>query len=153
MLGLLLAIIGGTRLSSSDASTQSSGEKFEKAGGLLFVAVFIALTGLCVLTFSSFSQLAWGEKRILLAIVASLPLLAVRLLYTILADFENNSTFSILDGNATVQLCMAVIEEFIITIFLLVAGVLAPSLKDMQRHDNFVKKGDTYQLNGVTQQV
>ncbi|KAK4696221.1 hypothetical protein P7C71_g1666, partial [Lecanoromycetidae sp. Uapishka_2] len=132
VLGLVLAIIGGTRLSSSDPSTQSSGQSFEKGGGLLFAVVFIGLTALCIVTFSNFSELLWGERRIFLAIIASLPLLAVRLLYTILADFEDNSTFSILDGNATVQLCMAVIEEFIITILFLVAGVLAPSLKNMQ---------------------
>lgn len=117
------------------------------------MVVFIGLCGLVIATFSNFSELPKGEKRVLLAIVASLPLLAVRLLYTILADFEDNSTFSILDGNATVQLCMAVIEEFIIIIFYLVAGVLAPSLKSMQK-PNYVAKGqDTYQLNGVAQRV
>jgi len=75
----------------------------------------------------------WGEKRILLAVLAALPLLAVRLLYSLLADFANNSTVSILGGNATVQLCMAIIEEMIATIMFLAAGITAPSIKNMER--------------------
>ena len=68
----------------------------------------------------------------MIAILAALPFLAVRLLYSILADFEDNNTFNIINGNATVQLCMAVIEEFIITIFFLAAGLAAPSLKSVR---------------------
>ena len=70
-----------------------------------------------------------GEKRIVYAVLAALPLIAVRLLYSLLADFANNSTFNILFGNATVQLCMAIIEEMIVVVFFLIAGLLAPSFK------------------------
>lgn len=69
-----------------------------------------------------------GEKRILYAVLSSLPLLAVRLLYSLLADFADNSTFNILKGNATAQLCMAIIEEFIVTCLFLLAGSMAPAL-------------------------
>ena len=40
----------------------------------------------------------------------------------------DNSTFNAVDGNATVQLCMAIIEEFIVLVFYLVAGFVAPAL-------------------------
>ena len=80
---------------------------------------------------AEFSNLPWGEKRILYAVLASLPLLAVRLLYSLLADFKNDSTFNTVDGNATVQLCMAIIEEFIVTLFFLVSGYVAPALQSM----------------------
>jgi hypothetical protein len=36
-----------------------------------------------------------GEKRIYFAVLAAIPLLAVRLLWSILAAFANNSAFSI----------------------------------------------------------
>ena len=153
ILGLILAIVGGTRLSSGDPSRQSSGEHFEKAGGLMFVAVYIVLVGLCLLTFTGIQSLSWSERRIFGAICAALPLLAVRLLYSILSDFLDNSTFSIFDGNATVQLCMAVIEEFLITIIYLIAGVLATPTRELGNPVQYPKVADTYQLNGGVQRV
>ena len=79
---------------------------------------------LAVLTTTDIRNLPPGEKRILYAVLLSLPLLAVRLLYSLLVDFDNNGTFNIIGGNATVQLCMAIIEEFVITYFFLVAGFM-----------------------------
>ena len=97
------------------------------------MAVYLGLFALAALTMANVRNLPWGEKWILIAILAALPFLAVRLLYSILVDFEDNNTFNIINGNATVQLCMAVIEEFIITIFFLAAGLAAPSLKSVRR--------------------
>lgn len=119
-------------MSSSDTSKQSSGQTFEKGGGILFLVVYLAILGLSVLTTLSIRHLPTGENRILFAILAALPLLAVRLLYSLLADFKNDSTFNIIDGNATVQLCMAVVEEMIVTFFFLVAGFLAPAVGGAQ---------------------
>lgn len=131
MLALILSIVGGTRISSSDSSKHSSGETFEKAGVIIFLICFIAIVAIAIITMAEFSNLPWGEKRILYAVLASLPLLAVRLLYSLLADFKNDSTFNTVDGNATVQLCMAIIEEFIVTLFFLVSGYVAPALQSM----------------------
>lgn len=128
LLALILAIVGGSRISSADSSKHSSGESFEKAGSIIFLISYLAIFAFAILTMADFSKIPLGEKRILYAVLASLPLLAVRLLYSLLANFEDNSTFSILDGNATVQLCMAIIEEFIVTLFFLVAGFMAPGL-------------------------
>ena len=96
------------------------------------MAVYLGLFALAALTMANIRNLPLGEKWILIAILAALPFLAVRLLYSILADFEDNNTFNIINGNATVQLCMAVIEEFIIIIFFLAAGLAAPSLKSVR---------------------
>lgn len=128
LLALVLAIIGGTRISSTDTSKHSSGETFEKAGVIIFLVSYLAIVGFAVLTFTNIRELPRGEQRILYAVLAALPLLAVRLLYSILADFKDDSTFNIMDGNATVNLCMAIIEEFIIVGFYLLAGFVAPAL-------------------------
>jgi hypothetical protein len=40
--------------------------------------------------------------------------LAVRLLWSILATFSNNSDFSLTGGKPLIQLFMAIVEEFII---------------------------------------
>lgn len=65
---------------------------------------------------------------ILYAVLASLPLLAVCLLYSLL---EDDSTFNIVDGNATAQLCMAISEDFIVTFSFVVADFMAPALDSL----------------------
>ena len=134
ILGLILAIVGGNKLSDNpnDTSDINEGEKFEKAGGIMFLIGYVILFGATVVTGLEFRNLPWGEKRILGAVVAALPLLAVRLLYSLISDFADNNTFNILYGNATVQLCMAIVEEMIVTVFYLIAGVTAPSWKSLQ---------------------
>ena len=127
LLALILCIVGGTRISSSNSSKRSSGESFEKAGGIIFLVSYIAIVAFAILITTDFRILAQGETRILYAVLTALPLLAVRLLYSLLADFANNSTFKIIDGNATAQLCMAIIEEFIVTVIFLIAGFVAPA--------------------------
>ena len=131
MLAFILAVVGGTRISSSDSSKHSSGESFEKAGGIIFLISYIVIVAFAVLTMADFRNLPQGEKRILYAVLGSLPLLAVRLLYSLLVDFANDSTFSIVHGNPTVQLCMAIIEEFIVTALFLIAGLVAPILDSL----------------------
>lgn len=131
LLALILSIVGGTRISSSNTSKHSSGEDFEKAGVIIFPISFIAIVAFALLTLAELRNLPRGEKHILYAVLASLPLLAVRLLYSLLADFKDDSTFNIVDGNATVQLCMAIIEEFLVTFFFLVSGFVAPALESI----------------------
>ena len=133
MLALILAVVGGTRISSSDSSKHSSGESFVKAGAIIFLISFIAIVAFAVLTMTDSRNLPQGERRILYIVLASLPLLAVRLLYSLLVDFANNNTFSIVNGNPTVQLCMAIIEEFIVTVLFLVAGLVAPTLNNLMQ--------------------
>ena len=136
ILGLIVAIIGGNKLSSTDPNTQHDGQDYQKAGGILFLVSYLIVFAVAALTMAEFRNIPFGEKRILFAALAALPLIAVRLLYSLLADFKDDSTFNILDGNATVQLCMAIIEEMIVVAIFLVAGITAPSVKDIQRGSN-----------------
>lgn len=66
-----------------------------------------------------------GEKLIYFAVLGALPLLAVRMLYSILAAFSNNKNFSIFDGKPLIQLFMAIIEEFVIVCFYTLVGLFA----------------------------
>jgi hypothetical protein len=64
-----------------------------------------------------------GEKRIYFAVLAAIPLLAVRILWSILAAFADNSTFSIQGGKPLVQLSMAILEEFGIVVMYTLTGL------------------------------
>lgn len=47
-----------------------------------------------------------------------------------MALFVNDSTFKLYGGNVTVQLCMAVIEEIIVTIIFIAVGLTVSSVRD-----------------------
>lgn len=65
LLALILAIVGGSRISSADSSKHSSGESFEKAGSIIFLISYLAIFAFAILTMADFSKIPLGEKRIL----------------------------------------------------------------------------------------
>ncbi|KAL8667894.1 MAG: hypothetical protein Q9202_000359 [Teloschistes flavicans] len=130
LLALVLAIVGGTRLSSSDPSRQSQGRDFSKAGIIIFLILFIVSCAIVLLTLTEKSSIPQGERRLLFSVLAALPFIFVRILYSTMALFVNNSTFKLYGGNATVQLCMAVIEEIIVTIIFIAVGLTVSSVRD-----------------------
>ena len=81
---------------------------------VIFLLIFILLFSLAVIAMKDFQKAPAGEKRIYFAVLCALPFLAEPLLWSILAAFANNSTFSITGGNTIIQFFMAVVEEFII---------------------------------------
>ncbi|KUJ18921.1 uncharacterized protein LY89DRAFT_582774 [Mollisia scopiformis] len=123
MIALALAIIGGTDEADSDASDISNGKKYMKIAVIMFFCIYLLLCALTVITMTDVGNAPRGEKRIYIAVLAALPLLAVRLLYSILAAFVNNNDFSIFGGKPLIQLFMAIIEEFVIVLFYTLVGL------------------------------
>ena len=84
------------------------------------MALFIAAFGLLVLVTMSLAKSIQyaekGEKRILIAVAASLPFLLVRLIFSALAVFKNEKRFSLYNGDVTVLLCMALLEEVVVVV-------------------------------------
>lgn len=121
-MGIILSIIGGTE-SGSDYSTTGRyvPQTLTKAGLGLFIASFVAILTITVVLSSSISHAEAGEKRVLLAVALSLPLLLVRLVYGSVYIFGNSSDFSSLNGSVTILLCMGLFEE--IGIVLIYEGV------------------------------
>lgn len=99
MIALGLAIFGGINETSSKASDISQGKTLMKVAVLMFLAIYLLLFALVVITMKDVGNAPRGEKRIYLAVLGALPLLAVRLLYSILAAFTNNEDFSIFSGS------------------------------------------------------
>jgi hypothetical protein len=69
-----------------------------------------------------------SQRRIFLCILLALPLIAVRLLYSLIGTLESNpnNQFSIIYGSSSIQLGMATIEEFIIVLVYAILGVFTP---------------------------
>ncbi|MDI1491546.1 MAG: hypothetical protein OHK93_002755 [Ramalina farinacea] len=139
LIALILGIIGGTDLEHPDE--QDKGYKYLKASAIIFLLTYLATLALALLTIPEFSRLRRGELGIMLAVLASLPFLAVRVLYSLLADFKHDSTFNIIDGNVWVQLAMALIMELIVAIMYILAGGAAERFEDLKRSQSIEMSG------------
>ena len=123
-IGLILGIAG---VSSSDKGGGYQPGTLAKAAMGIFLAIFVIFILLSVWLFYELSfSLRRFQKKLFIAIALSSPFLLVRLVYSALSDYTTYKAFS-LDGNATVYLCMSVLEEIIamaITMALAISAVL-----------------------------
>ncbi|KAF4806085.1 hypothetical protein CGCSCA5_v014741 [Colletotrichum siamense] len=112
-VGLILSIVGGTSMSySSDGTYQP--HAITKASILLYLAGFIAITAVIVVSrqaFTPLSQVPHIERRLLVAILLAWPFLLTRIIYSILGAFLHNN---MVRGNLGVYVTMAVLEEFVV---------------------------------------
>lgn len=119
VVGLVFGIKGGIDAESQFSETgQFSYGSLSKASVALFIIVYVlTLVGAVGLFSPTINSGFPNEKRMLLAISASLPFLLVRIVYSCLSTFTTNPQFSQIDGNPTILLVMALIMEMV-TIFL-----------------------------------
>jgi hypothetical protein len=89
-----------------------------------------------------------SQKRIFYCVLLALPLIAVRLLYSLISDFGNNPRFSLINGDTKIQLVMATLEEFAIVLMYTILGIFTPkSAQDVapvetQEHNAHYAAGD-----------
>ncbi|KAI4245779.1 MAG: hypothetical protein L6R40_002307 [Gallowayella cf. fulva] len=131
LVALILAAVGNVKLYGSDQSEHSQGETLARAGTIIILGLFLGLVvitaALAAHTFLRQSRVKVGERRILSAVVASTPFIAVRLIYSLLRYFDTSSSiFTLRGGNIFVRAFMSVLEEWITVILYLAAGLLAP---------------------------
>jgi hypothetical protein len=106
-LGLILAIVGGS-LQEGRTSTTLTAVRPEIKASILSMRA---------------STVSAGERRLLVAVALSIPFIAVRLIYSLIADFAGLQSFSLAFGDTTIYLCMNVIMEIIVTIIVIVFGL------------------------------
>jgi hypothetical protein len=145
-VGLILSIVGGVE-AGEDASKPPYGYKIHtltKVGVGIFIASYVATVLATILTSFHASVADAGQRRLLYAIAFALPLLLIRLIYSCFSTFGHNKHFGVISGSPTALLCMALLEELIITnTYLLVGLTLAvvPKIQegtyeDDGNHDN-----------------
>jgi hypothetical protein len=125
MIALILCVVGGIDESHTSSSDISSGRRDTKIGVMIFLVVYLILSALTVITMKDVGNAPLGEKRIYFAVLAAIPLLAVRLLWSILAAFSHNKSFDVTGGKPLIQLFMAILEEFVIVCVYTLAGLMA----------------------------
>jgi hypothetical protein len=125
-IALILSIVGGT--SSISSTGVYNVQTTSKAGILLYIVCYLALALMALLTLRNTFYLTSGETRIMWAVFVALPLLLVRLIYSLLVIFDHKQRYSLIDGSALIHALMAVVEEMlIILIYLGVGWTLTPS--------------------------
>ncbi|KAK3938954.1 hypothetical protein QBC46DRAFT_291396 [Diplogelasinospora grovesii] len=121
-VGLILSIVGGTSSSGSDDGGSIQPSTISQVAIILYIVAVAACTGILLLSFPSLSAVPDEERALAAAVALALPFIMVRLAYSALAVFLHNSTFSIVDGNVVVWVCMAVLEEFVVVAIYLLLG-------------------------------
>ena len=100
---------------------------------LLFCGAYGAVVVLTTYTLTRVTSGDRDDRRLVLAVVVSLPLIGVRLAYSILSIFDHSSDFGLLTGKVVIWVFMAVLEEFAVVGIYLLAGYLAPVLAHRQQ--------------------
>ena len=131
LIALILGVVGGTDLEHVDK--QDQGYKYLKASAILFLITYLTTVALALLTIPEFSRLKRGELGIMVSVLASFPFLAVRILYSLLADFKHDDNFNIISGKVYVQLGMELIMELVVAILFILAGAAAERYEDIKR--------------------
>ncbi|KAL8845721.1 MAG: hypothetical protein Q9221_009133 [Calogaya cf. arnoldii] len=131
IVALALTIVGGVELTSFSPSPHPSGKHFARAGISIFMAVFLLYVFLCLITAININ-IAHGEKCILIGILAAIPFLSIRILYSVLAVSRDKGKFAMLNGSATAQLGIAIIQEMVVVLVYIGVGVLAPVEEKVQ---------------------
>ena len=133
MVAAILGIIAGTDSYSSNASDQATGKTLRRAAVIIYVVFYVAQVALTFLTFSNAHQLMQGEYHLVIALAASTPFLACRLLYSVIGAFASQSSvFNPVTGSAVLMGIMAILMEFIVVTLYLLAGFRAPVIRRTQ---------------------
>jgi len=102
LAGLILAIIGGLKLFDTNPASVNTGVTYTKIAIMLFLLSLIALAAITVFTFMRIRYVMDGEKSLVFACLAVTPFLLIRIIYSIIVDFDRSSTvFSFLSTRTT----------------------------------------------------
>ncbi|OCK86058.1 hypothetical protein K432DRAFT_285396 [Lepidopterella palustris CBS 459.81] len=126
VIALILCIIGGTDVGSTNSSDRKTGLTHLKEGLIIFAVVWAALWLLTILTVRDWSRIYEGERRVLIAVVVAVPLLALRILYGVLSVFVDKGSFSFIGGGIVPRVLLATVEEFLIVIIFIGVGLTVP---------------------------
>ncbi|PYH92855.1 hypothetical protein BO71DRAFT_12490 [Aspergillus ellipticus CBS 707.79] len=147
LVGLILCIVGQVENMGSLSEMMNISSK-AKVGYILFIIAWVGLCGLFALIGCKYHSIEDGEHRLLLAVGLSVPLLLVRLVYSLMGAFSHNSMFSMLTGNVTVMLVMSVLEEIGIVLICLGVGLtlaVRPRVVDAEACEELTQVGPTFE--------
>lgn len=89
---------------------------------MLYVVAYVALVLVTLITAPKLLKGVTTSKRIMLAVILALPLILVRLIYSLLVVFHHGYDFNTISGSVVVWALMAVMEEILVVLIYLFVG-------------------------------
>ncbi|CAA9961457.1 hypothetical protein PTNB73_04836 [Pyrenophora teres f. teres] len=137
IISFILIVAGGIDPDSRDGPTFAATES-TKAGVTLYLACFLVLLWATTVISARLYLADRDEVRILTTVVLSLPFFVVDIVYMMCFAYEKwvvnesydgwkNMHFNVISGSVTIQLCMQIIEEWVIVALYLSLGLGLPS--------------------------
>lgn len=123
IVGLILSVVGGTSSFSSDKTYTI--KPISKVGIILYIIAYAGEV-LIVVYASMLLPRGGGEKGLLFALVAALPFILVRLIYSALGVIGGVHTFNSFSGSVATFGIMAVLTEIVVVMFFVLAGWRMP---------------------------
>lgn len=120
LVALILAIVGATSV-SNPALIESDTEV--RVAIVLFLLCYVMILAMALFAVVCTKQLLDEERTLLRVVVLALPLLFVKILYSLLVAFSGLAEFNFVTGSKTIDLCMSVLEEMGIVLLYLYAGL------------------------------
>jgi len=147
LVALILAIVGGVNASENavDNGGVYKAPTISKAGSALFIVSYVAIVVFTILISFSVRHAEGGEKRILLAVIMSLPLLLIRLIYSVISTFSHSKLFSPFNGSIVILLCVALIEEFIVVVLYEATGLTLNKISEPVEGVGQIEAQDSHQ--------
>lgn len=132
---LVLAIVGGVDMTSTDSSKLALGHSLRKASGVILLVIFLITAAYTIYLFTRRSVVWHGDRKLLLAGTTTLPFILIRALYLMLTAFDSNSkTFNNQQPNIFAQAFLQVAMEFIAFAIFIAGGLMSPPVA--AREDN-----------------
>ncbi|KAH8896220.1 hypothetical protein GQ53DRAFT_852230 [Thozetella sp. PMI_491] len=126
MVGIGLAIKGG--IQAAESTVTGTPNTLVKVAIVIFLAIYLASVAIFITIWMARSLIPQGERRLLASFAVCAPLILVRLIYPLIADFGGNADFYVFGGNPTIWLCMAVLEEIIVVAIVVSVGLTLEKL-------------------------
>lgn len=133
LVALIIAIVGGVDEShTTNPNDLSTGKDLMEAAAVVFLCVYLALSGIAIWTIDHRRYVRADEKNLMLACAVALPFLLVRIIYTVVSAFSNQgSAFYFRNANVYIQAFMLFLMEAIIICAYFFAGLTTPKMEQM----------------------
>ncbi|TVY62864.1 hypothetical protein LSUE1_G007688 [Lachnellula suecica] len=133
LVAAILGVVGGTQAGDKFSKTNTFvPQPLSKVGTALLIVSFALIIITTVMISFQTPHAEEGEHRIFFAVAASLPFMLVRLVYSGFSTFSHLKSFSLVNGNVTCLLCIALLEELAVVIIYEVMGLTLRKLPKAQ---------------------
>lgn len=128
-VGIVLLIAGSVLIGEyTIPSDVSTGAKLVKAGYIILAAILGWIAAIDLIFWWRYGELSDSSRKVALATTASIPFLAVRIVYACLSIFTGNPKWSPLTGSVVAFVVMHSVMEYVVACMYIAVGFILPSI-------------------------